>query len=104
MQDCNKAHLDRKQTFFLSLIFVELIEYFINRIANSLEFVLPCNKSASCGCDTEKFSPICGSDGKNYFSACHAGCSDSTKDLNSTSRTYHDCACMDGKLNLKFID
>ncbi|XP_076657623.1 organic anion transporting polypeptide 74D [Halictus rubicundus] len=30
---------------------------------------------ATCDCDRNKFSPICGSDGKTYFSACHAGCS-----------------------------
>jgi hypothetical protein len=69
----------------------------IYSIANSLKFDLPCNKSASCGCDTEVFSPICGADGKNYFSACHAGCSDSTKNNDSSSRSYHDCACIDGK-------
>ncbi|XP_012272925.1 solute carrier organic anion transporter family member 3A1 isoform X2 [Orussus abietinus] len=31
-----------------------------------------------CDCDRNKFSPICGADGKTYFSACHAGCSNYT--------------------------
>ncbi|CAG9805493.1 unnamed protein product [Chironomus riparius] len=72
-------------------------------ITNSLEFVPPCNKSASCGCDTNIFKPICGADGKNYFSACHAGCSDWSKD-NSSSRIYHDCACIDDFAQKSAID
>ncbi|XP_070494432.1 solute carrier organic anion transporter family member 74D [Chironomus tepperi] len=73
-------------------------------IANSLEFVLPCNKTASCGCDTDKFSPICGADGRTYFSACHAGCFDSTKDVNSSSRMYHNCSCIDDAAPINAID
>lgn len=33
---------------------------------------------ATCDCVRNKFSPICGADGKTYFSACHAGCSNYT--------------------------
>ncbi|CAD1478453.1 unnamed protein product [Heterotrigona itama] len=33
---------------------------------------------ATCDCVRNKFSPICGVDGKTYFSACHAGCSNYT--------------------------
>jgi len=33
---------------------------------------------ATCDCDRNKFSPICGADGRTYFSACHAGCSNYT--------------------------
>lgn len=33
---------------------------------------------ATCDCVRKKFSPICGVDGKTYFSACHAGCSNYT--------------------------
>lgn len=33
---------------------------------------------ATCDCDQNKFDPICGADGKTYFSACHAGCSNVT--------------------------
>lgn len=35
-----------------------------------------CNRT--CECDQDKFSPICGADGKTYFSACHAGCTNIT--------------------------
>lgn len=32
--------------------------------------------SAGCHCQTVKFFPICGADGRNYLSPCHAGCMD----------------------------
>ena len=31
---------------------------------------------SDCGCSSDQFLPICGSDGNNYYSPCHAGCSD----------------------------
>ena len=30
--------------------------------------------SEHCSCDPTAFTPICGSDGRNYFSPCYAGC------------------------------
>jgi hypothetical protein len=39
-------------------------------------FELDCN--ATCNCDRNKFSPICGRDKNTYFSACHAGCQNIT--------------------------
>lgn len=32
-----------------------------------------CN--TNCGCDTQKFEPVCGTDSVLYFTPCHAGCS-----------------------------
>ncbi|KAL1123562.1 hypothetical protein AAG570_002639 [Ranatra chinensis] len=32
----------------------------------------------NCSCNQSKFSPICGQDGRTYFSACHAGCTNHT--------------------------
>lgn len=48
---------------------------------------------ASCDCDRNKFSPICGADKKTYFSACHAGCSNFTM-IDGKISTYHDCQCI----------
>ena len=31
-----------------------------------------CN--THCGCQTEHYSPVCGSDGLMYYSPCYAGC------------------------------
>ena len=33
---------------------------------------LPC--ASNCSCDSQTFNPVCGSDGVNYFTPCHAGC------------------------------
>jgi len=30
--------------------------------------------SQDCSCDPTAFTPVCGSDGRNYFSPCYAGC------------------------------
>ncbi|XP_034242693.1 solute carrier organic anion transporter family member 74D-like [Thrips palmi] len=50
-----------------------------------------CNRT--CDCDQDKFSPICGADGRTYFSACHAGCTNITID-NGKIVEYSDCQCL----------
>ncbi|KAL7306068.1 hypothetical protein TKK_0001527 [Trichogramma kaykai] len=50
-----------------------------------------CN--STCSCDTNKFSPICGADGKTYFSACHAGCSNYTV-FEGKVTSFSDCQCI----------
>ncbi|KAF4526234.1 hypothetical protein B566_EDAN001919 [Ephemera danica] len=50
----------------------------------------------SCECNRQKFSPICGQDGKTYFSACHAGCSNVTLSRDGKILEYSDCQCMRG--------
>uniref|UniRef100_A0A0A9ZGZ8 Solute carrier organic anion transporter family member n=1 Tax=Lygus hesperus TaxID=30085 RepID=A0A0A9ZGZ8_LYGHE len=47
----------------------------------------------SCECDHSKFSPICGDDGKTYYSPCHAGCTNITI-LDGTIAEYSECGCM----------
>lgn len=37
-----------------------------------------CNDG--CRCDPDRYKPVCGSDGLNYFSACHAGCDTERQD------------------------
>ncbi|KAK3087448.1 hypothetical protein FSP39_006020 [Pinctada imbricata] len=46
--------------------------------------------SFGCNCDMTDYFPVCGSDGNNYFSPCHAGC---TK---TDIMTFRDCRCIDG--------
>ena len=33
---------------------------------------VPCN--ANCSCSRRRYNPVCGVDGLQYFSPCHAGC------------------------------
>ncbi|XP_015587731.1 solute carrier organic anion transporter family member 3A1 [Cephus cinctus] len=47
----------------------------------------------ACDCDRNKFSPICGADGKTYFSACHAGCSNYTV-IDGKVSSFLDCQCI----------
>jgi len=35
--------------------------------------------SGNCSYDEQAFTPVCGSDGRNYFSPCYAGCQVDTK-------------------------
>ncbi|XP_034940213.1 solute carrier organic anion transporter family member 74D [Chelonus insularis] len=48
---------------------------------------------ASCDCDRNKFSPICGADKRTYFSACHAGCSNYTITDGKVS-SFYNCQCV----------
>ncbi|KAG8543559.1 hypothetical protein GDO81_024331, partial [Engystomops pustulosus] len=43
-----------------------------------------------CVCPEDAFHPVCGSDGVEYLSPCHAGCSV----LNTTLGVYTNCSCM----------
>ena len=49
------------------------LKYFMKRIYISRPVPsLACN--GNCSCDPTAFTPVCGSDGRNYFSTCYAGC------------------------------
>ncbi|KAG7189363.1 hypothetical protein KM043_017013 [Ampulex compressa] len=54
---------------------------------------------ATCDCDRNKFSPICGGDGKTYFSACHAGCSNYTVADGKVS-SFYNCQCIGQNLTI----
>ncbi|KAK0180527.1 hypothetical protein PV327_006154 [Microctonus hyperodae] len=48
---------------------------------------------ATCDCDRNKFSPICGTDKRTYFSACHAGCSNYTV-IDGKVSSFYNCQCI----------
>ena len=49
-----------------------------------------CN--ADCNCTTESYDPICGDNNIEYFSPCHAGCTDVIDD--GDDPLYTDCSCV----------
>ncbi|KAM9849291.1 solute carrier organic anion transporter family member 2A1 [Aulostomus maculatus] len=53
---------------------------------------------SNCSCPTSAFNPVCGSDGIEYISPCHAGCTNFTKDPNNTHivQLYTNCRCVSG--------
>ncbi|KAH8348871.1 hypothetical protein KR084_012109 [Drosophila pseudotakahashii] len=62
---------------------------------NSLTTLSAANScSASCHCDFVHYAPVCSPDNITYISACHAGCTERSKDV--LGRTiYTGCQCMD---------
>uniref|UniRef100_A0A146N573 Solute carrier organic anion transporter family member n=1 Tax=Fundulus heteroclitus TaxID=8078 RepID=A0A146N573_FUNHE len=56
----------------------------------------------SCSCPESAFHPVCGYDGVEYISPCHAGCTNFTKDPNNTFRVqvYSNCRCITGEKSL----
>ena len=46
-------------------------EFLINQ---NFSISVTSNCSLSCGCDVAATQPVCGSNGADYFSPCHAGC------------------------------
>ncbi|XP_075935261.1 solute carrier organic anion transporter family member 2A1 [Anarhichas minor] len=53
---------------------------------------------SNCSCPASAFNPVCGSDGIEYISPCHAGCTNFTKVPNNTHRVqlYTNCRCISG--------
>ncbi|KAJ8321840.1 hypothetical protein KUTeg_000311 [Tegillarca granosa] len=43
-----------------------------------------------CSCDVNEFFPLCGSDGKNYYSPCYAGCPSTTQ----KNQAFSNCTCI----------
>uniref|UniRef100_A0A3Q4MX89 Solute carrier organic anion transporter family member n=1 Tax=Neolamprologus brichardi TaxID=32507 RepID=A0A3Q4MX89_NEOBR len=51
--------------------------------------------SSSCHCSEEAFNPVCGSDGVEFRSPCHAGCQSVETD-NFSKVNYTECRCVSG--------
>ncbi|KAJ8412451.1 hypothetical protein AAFF_G00127870 [Aldrovandia affinis] len=57
----------------------------------------PQECSLPCSCEAEAFNPVCGSNGVEYRSPCHAGCTTKTIGLEGTFvkvLNYTDCSCI----------
>ncbi|XP_023194910.1 solute carrier organic anion transporter family member 2A1 [Xiphophorus maculatus] len=54
--------------------------------------------SASCSCPENAFQPVCDSNGIEYISPCHAGCTNFTINPNNTFRVlaFTNCKCVSG--------
>ncbi|XP_015254768.1 PREDICTED: solute carrier organic anion transporter family member 2B1-like [Cyprinodon variegatus] len=51
-----------------------------------------CN--SACNCPQEAFNPVCGSDGVEFRSPCHAGCLSRQMDTNGKPTNFTNCTCI----------
>ncbi|XP_046723806.1 solute carrier organic anion transporter family member 2B1 [Silurus meridionalis] len=56
---------------------------------DSESFARHQNCSLACSCSDEAYNPVCGSDGVEFLSPCHAGCK-----IDASSQNYTNCACV----------
>ncbi|XP_069396076.1 solute carrier organic anion transporter family member 2B1 isoform X2 [Paralichthys olivaceus] len=52
--------------------------------------------SSSCGCPQDIFNPVCGSNGIEFRSPCHAGCNVMERGAQNKVTNYTECRCVDG--------
>uniref|UniRef100_A0A8C5WWT9 Solute carrier organic anion transporter family member n=1 Tax=Laticauda laticaudata TaxID=8630 RepID=A0A8C5WWT9_LATLA len=55
----------------------------------------PCN--LRCSCSKYLFHPVCGDDGVEYLSPCHAGCTDFFSNSSESVIIYTNCSCISTK-------
>lgn len=63
---------------------------------NSVKVNFDATCNADCHCDFVRYSPVCGTDGLTYTSACHAGCNAVT--TRNSSKLFTSCSCISSKL------
>ncbi|EDV19391.1 uncharacterized protein TRIADDRAFT_33605 [Trichoplax adhaerens] len=59
---------------------------------NEVNLTAICN--SGCMCNKVEYNAICGSDGKTYYSPCHAGCKTSYFDAENLTYAYRNCSCI----------
>lgn len=59
---------------------------------SQINLISPCNDP--CACDGSQFNPVCGSDGIDYFSPCHAGCLNGQRNMDGSMSNFTLCACV----------
>ncbi|XP_058484012.1 solute carrier organic anion transporter family member 2B1 isoform X2 [Solea solea] len=52
--------------------------------------------SSNCRCPQDAFNPVCGSDGVEFRSPCHAGCITMEMGINGKITNYTECQCISG--------
>ncbi|XP_044154227.1 solute carrier organic anion transporter family member 4A1 isoform X2 [Bufo gargarizans] len=65
---------------------------------NRLNLSAACN--ADCGCVEDHYSPVCGTDGIMYYSACYAGCSGTYMEQDNGRKVYQNCSCVASNISL----
>ncbi|KAM6442390.1 solute carrier organic anion transporter family member 2A1 [Liasis olivaceus] len=55
----------------------------------------PCNHQ--CSCSKDLFHPVCGDDGVEYLSPCHAGCTSFFSNSSASGIIYTNCSCISTK-------
>ncbi|KAI5096822.1 solute carrier organic anion transporter family member 2B1, partial [Silurus meridionalis] len=61
----------------------------INPTDSERQYFMHQNCSLACSCSDEAYNPVCGSDGVEFLSPCHAGCK-----IDASSQNYTNCACV----------
>ncbi|XP_041041264.1 solute carrier organic anion transporter family member 4C1-like [Carcharodon carcharias] len=65
-------------------------DYNHSSTAEKFELLALCNEE--CHCIRSHYNPVCGVDNVQYFSACYAGCTNTS--VTGDTEVYHSCSCI----------